>query len=129
MDNAVIVDDMTQVDTPTPRRPKWSLGDRLAKARKEAGYSQARLAAILGLGLKTLQRYELDRTLPNKATQLGWSLACNVDPVWLVHGVDGDGPTGGGTVTQPVTLWERRRNQRGNQHLTCPPVKTLKIAS
>jgi len=67
--------------------PAWTLQDRLVKARHVAGMSQTVLAGELGIGFKTLQRYEQGSTSVPKAVLIGWAVTCGVSVSWLVTGL------------------------------------------
>lgn len=72
-----------------------TFGDRLAAAREVCGQSQKALAQKLGVGLKTVEKWENDISEPraNKLQMLSGVL--NVSMRWLLTG-EGDGvePTG-----------------------------------
>jgi transcriptional regulator with XRE-family HTH domain len=51
---------------------RLELGERLARARDESGYSAERLAAAVGSTAGTLRRYEQGRNMP------GWDYVCAV---------------------------------------------------
>jgi transcriptional regulator with XRE-family HTH domain len=82
--------------------PKFTLTDRLIKARKVAGLDQQDLADRLGLSRKTINRYETKGDLRFDAI-VQWAAACDVDHVWLLVG---DGKED--AVTEVVTLQEPR---------------------
>jgi transcriptional regulator with XRE-family HTH domain len=67
-------------------------GTRVAAARKEARLSQRKLAAQLGVSLRTVQNYEAGRFVPYRhLDDLGRILGRS--PFWLLHGgerEDGD---------------------------------------
>lgn len=67
-----------------------TLGDRIVAAREAVGYSQKKLAARLGVKLKTVQGWEEDRTEPraNKAQMMSGILGVSL--VWLLSG-EGEG--------------------------------------
>lgn len=64
----------------------FNIHDRLLKARRHAGLTQSELATRLGVGRRSITRYEDGQGTPNRATLLGWSLVTGVDPHWLEHG-------------------------------------------
>lgn len=74
------------------RRPVWTLGERLAKARRDADLTQEELAAKMQLSTNTITNYETGATNPRLISLMAWSEFTNTDLDWLV---DGDGPTGG----------------------------------
>lgn len=63
--------------------PTWTRGDKLAKARKIAGYSQADLATALGVSRATIVRYEDEQTAPSLGTLVAWAVLCRVPYEWL----------------------------------------------
>lgn len=78
---------------PEPRIPEWSLGDRLRKAREEAGYKQGDIAALLAqrLGIKCdrskVAAWE-GGTQPTQGVRMpqvitAWAELCHVDEAWL----------------------------------------------
>jgi len=81
--------------------PTWTLADRLVKARQVAGYTQAEFAAVTGISLATIKRYESGTHNPKRAMVLGWSVACGVDPDWLETG--NYTPDADESGTMPVT--------------------------
>ena len=81
--------------------PVWTLGDRLRKARLEAGLEQAQLAAELGIARNSVATYENGRTKPRRPVLLAWAMRTGVSLEWLttddMPGPDGDSgwaPTG-----------------------------------
>lgn len=48
----------------TLRIPRWTFGDKIRKARSEAGLNQVEFAQRVGLTPSTLAAYETDRTTP-----------------------------------------------------------------
>ena len=69
-------------DTRTPRRPKWTLTDRMVKARHVAGFSQDDLADRLGVSRATVKRAE---STGNAKPYLlvAWAYVCGVEVDWL----------------------------------------------
>ena len=82
--------------------PKFTLTDRLVKARHTAGLNQQELADRLGVSRKTVMRYETKGDLRFDAI-VQWAAACDVDHVWLLVGDRGED-----AVTEVVTLQEAR---------------------
>ena len=67
--------------------PHFGLGDRLAKARATAGFSQAELARAIGVARNTVSNYETEAVGGfDRATILRWAVACGVAYGWLVAG-------------------------------------------
>lgn len=95
--------------TPEPARyPVFTIGDRLRKARIQAGLSVPELAHRIGTNRNTVTRYELEKTEPKNMKNVylkEWALATGVDKDWLLSGVTGPGPDG-----TPVTARLRGNN-------------------
>lgn len=65
--------------------PRWTLGERLAKARTDAGLTTYELAEILGLSRNTVTNWETGSTTPKRYAIEAWAKACNnVDPEWII---------------------------------------------
>ena len=69
------------------RVPEWSMGDRLRKAREDAGMEQVELAAVTGLSRQTISNYERNAVHARKSGLRLWSMATNVSLEWLESGV------------------------------------------
>ena len=67
--------------------PRWTLGDRLRKAREFAGLEQGELAARIGISRGTVSNYELGRgQRPPKLIVLrAWAHECGVPFDWLTE--------------------------------------------
>lgn len=57
----------------------WTTGDRLAKARRQAGISVEEMAVNLGVSVKTVNNLEHDRVPVKRAYVLAYHLATGVD--------------------------------------------------
>ena len=82
--------------------PEWTLGERMAKARRSAGISSHQMAAILEVSERTVRNWEADRTHPPKAVRAVYHWETTVPLVWIETGGHGDGggePSGGDAVT------------------------------
>lgn len=84
---------MSLAETPEPvaaepTAPAWTFGDRLAKARRLAGLTQAELALRLGVSRKTLVAWEHDATEPQKPLTVTATVAelAGVPQTWLLEG-------------------------------------------
>ena len=64
----------------------FTLGNRLAKARKAAGLTQEQMAERLGLGSRSIARYEGDRVTPYEAIVIAWSVVTGAPLEWLHTG-------------------------------------------
>jgi transcriptional regulator with XRE-family HTH domain len=66
--------------------PVWTLGDRLRKARSQAGITSEQMAATIGTSRGTISNYENDHTdIPVKAI-MKWSALTGVSLEWLISG-------------------------------------------
>ena len=84
----------------TTAAPAWTLGDRLTKARSVAHLSQSQLAAALGIGRRSISRYEEDLHRPTKAVLMAWAQVCGVPYEWLA-----DDPETGHTQDEHQSRW------------------------
>lgn len=71
--------------------PQWSVGDRMAKARKDAGLSQEDMANRLGVKLPTVSTWERDFRQPREMLTVlaSWAAICGVPRWWLIDGEGG----------------------------------------
>lgn len=69
-----------------PQVPQWSLGDRLAKARRHASLSGADLADRIGVSRNTVTNYEQEKVHMRRPVLIAWAFACGVPFDWLVSG-------------------------------------------
>jgi len=83
--------------TTTERTPRWTLGDRLSKARRVAGFNRAEMALAIGASRESVRRWEDDDFVPRKHVIIAWAKVTDVDLGWL-----DPGPTspGGGSGEQ-----------------------------
>lgn len=72
--------------------PRWTVGDRLRKARETAGLSQDELAAATGVSRRSISTYESATEAPKRPVLVSISLATGVPVAWLI----GDTPPRGG---------------------------------
>lgn len=73
------------MDTSTVETPLWTTGDKLAKARRNARLSQQDLALDLGIGRRSIVRYEEDQAKPSRAIRIAWAVRCRVPVEWLLE--------------------------------------------
>lgn len=68
--------------------PEWTMGDRLRKAREEAGYSQRDFADLIGVSRATVSNAEVGvgKKGPLPVTVRAWALATGVPVEWLETG-------------------------------------------
>lgn len=89
------------------RRPAFTIGDRLRKARSQVaeGADASTFADLIGVSRNTVVNYELERTAPERMKPIvlrQWAMATGVDFEWLMHGdVGSDGGGGGGSLGSP----------------------------
>lgn len=79
------------------RIPAWTFGDRLRKARRDAGLSQAELAYRLGTTDKSVANWESSSSTPRDLIAVARLVeeATGVSAEWLVFGArDGREPAG-----------------------------------
>lgn len=72
------------------RVPTFTLADRLAKARNEAGITQERMGQLLGCSRRTIVRYETSEKVP-RAVVLAYHVATQTDLQWLETGYASSG--------------------------------------
>lgn len=65
---------------------QFSLGERLAKARKHAGITQDEMAEKLGVSHSTIAKWELDKSQPRNMLTLveKWAELTGVSPAWII---------------------------------------------
>jgi len=80
--------------------PTWTLGDRLAKARKIAGLNTLELADKLGISRNTITNYEKGHTHPSRAIILAYESVTGVPAWWIEDGEDAE------HAEEPVTQRE-----------------------
>ncbi len=73
-----------QIDNPLV--PMWTLGDRLAKARRHAGLNQEQMAQRLNVTASALSAWESDRNQPREllAVATRWAEVTGVDSAWIL---------------------------------------------
>ena len=76
--------------------PKWTIGDRLKKAREAVGRTQAEFGEDIGLSRGVIANLETDTTPAKKPIVVAWAFATGVDLHWLMTGeeLEPDGPDG-----------------------------------
>lgn len=80
------------------RIPRWTVADRIRKARETMGMGQSDLAAATGISRSTISNYEASATTPRRPQLVVIALATGVPVEWLQHGDMAtprpDGPAG-----------------------------------
>jgi transcriptional regulator with XRE-family HTH domain len=66
--------------------PEWTLGERLAKARRSADMSREDMASYLGLSIQAIGTYETGRHQPKLAVLRAWAQRAAVPFDWLCLG-------------------------------------------
>ena len=75
----------------TPHIPTWTIGERLAKARHDAGLKQVELADAIGIARSSVANYEGGTTKPRRIVINAWSDVTHVPVEWLLEGVEPSG--------------------------------------
>ena len=93
------------IATDSRRRPQFTIGDRLRKARTMMGAEMdvRAFAQLIDVSKGTVTRYELEQTAPDNMKHLvlkEWALATGVELEWLLNG---EGPSGDGGSEQRTT--------------------------
>jgi len=65
--------------------PAWTLGEKIAKARKLAGLSQIGLASAVGVSASLVSKWESDTREPRLSQIRTIEAVCPVPPDWLVR--------------------------------------------
>lgn len=102
------------------RVPQWTVGDRLRKAREEAGIGVEQMAAQIGRNRNSITRYERSRTVDVLVVR-AYSAFTATSMTWLLTGTGPDDEEGESAIT-PVTLRELDLISRGNS-------RSLKVAA
>lgn len=85
--------------------PQWTLGDRMAKARRSAGIGSQNMADYLDMTRQTITNYETDRTRPPRSVLIAWALSTGVPFEWLDTGQESpDGPGDQGIASTTCSI-------------------------
>ena len=84
--------------------PRWTLGDRLRKARECAGLSTAEIAEVLEVTDRTVRNYETGATPIKRPALRVWAMRTGVPYVWLTTGEEPSDNPGGPASTIWLTL-------------------------
>jgi transcriptional regulator with XRE-family HTH domain len=82
--------------------PTWTLGDRLAKARRDvAKLTTRQMAEVLGVHKNTVTNWETGAIQPRRYAITAWAQVTGVSEAWLLGDQNGDdaGPEGAGVVS------------------------------
>ena len=86
--------------------PEWTLGDRLRKIRRAAGFDQTRFAAELGTNQKTYASWETDKSAPRDLVAVAKriELVSGVPATWtLAIGTPPEGGARAGVGSESIT--------------------------
>lgn len=86
----------------------WTLGELLAKARKDAGFDQSQLAAAVGIARNSLSNYETGRSVPPFDVAARIASACGVSLEWLATAVNTEVPAASATGTSSLSQHSAR---------------------
>lgn len=64
--------------------PTWTLGDRLAKARRFANLEQADMALALGISRALVSKFERDQSEPRIGQLRKWAETTGVSVEWMM---------------------------------------------
>lgn len=65
--------------------PRWTLGERLWKTRRDAGMTQEDMADLLLVSRQTVNGWENDQHRPPHRKLVAWSLRTGVDLDWITQ--------------------------------------------
>jgi transcriptional regulator with XRE-family HTH domain len=83
---------MTLQQATGPHIPTWTVGERLRKAREDAGYTQEQLAQEISVSKRQIIHYERNEKMPTRGDFVLWQFATQVPIEWLKTGhTDPDG--------------------------------------
>ena len=101
--------------------PKWTLGDRLTKARHCAEVSQQEMADYLGLSRPALSYYETGVSMPKLGTLRLWALRTGVSLDWLRYGDEGTE----GNVKSSCSWIRPDRRRRSDRRKGLSPLRVV----
>lgn len=112
--------------------PRWTVGDRLRKARELTGLKQEEFGAEIGISRRSISSYEGGDKAPRRPVLLAWSMKTGVDMDWIVVGDPSDGgglphldsnqEPAGNSRRPALTLL---RGGRQKQHSTPPQLRAI----
>lgn len=105
--------------------PPFHVGDRLRKAREEAGYDAKAFAEKIGISRDSLRDYERGKTMPRPPVLLAWANATGFS-VEQLKGDPEPGPDGGGVAD----LGSRRKARiNGESSSACTRWPSLELVA
>lgn len=84
--------------------PRWTMSDRLRKARETAGLGQIELSAKAGISRATISAAENGARTPSRSVVSMWALATGVSLAWLRNGEEPPPAGDGSSVVHPPGL-------------------------
>jgi len=110
---------------PESRIPTWTQGDRLRKARENAGLSQHELADMIGVSRATVSNAEVGvgKKGPLAITVRAWALATGVPVEWIETGRAASDPGSGGQSPSGRRLSDTELMQYRSRLVVTPAVK------
>lgn len=112
--------------------PEWTLGDRLAKARRMVGLTQQQMADEFLVSRQSVVSWENDQHRPPRRKVLAWALRTGVDPVWIEYGdtaMGGPGHRGTGWLHGHRAIWRVIRTPKGHQAPVPHPDRHLALVA
>ena len=106
---------------------RFTIGDRLRKAREVAGFDQRGFEAASGISRATIGAYELGKSTPRRAYLSIWANVTDTDLDWLMYGDDcsdlrqPDDPSGEGHNSGMVSTDDASR--RADRRKTSSPAQ------
>lgn len=83
--------------------PPITLKTRLMLARDYRGLTQAQLAALIEVGIRSIIRFERGDAVPKRGQMMAWAMATGVSYEWLETG-NPPAPEDGGGVSEPSSI-------------------------
>lgn len=89
---------------PAKHVPSWTLGDRMRKARIDAGLTAQRISDIIGISRKSVTNYENGDTRPLPVILQAWADVTGTYVEWLDRGEAPTNPTQAGDELREGTV-------------------------
>lgn len=107
--------------------PVFTMGDRLRKAREEAGLGHSELARDIGVSRNTITNYERGHVQPRRGALMLWAMRTRVPVVWLETG---EAPSPGGDGASLYTPWDSNPEPSGSgpSAIRLYPAQVLELA-